>query len=81
MYLQLKNIFKSYKEKEVLKNINFEIIEGELVCVFGPSGCGKTTLLNIIGGFIEDFSGEIFIDKADITNIPPEQRPVATVIQ
>ena len=81
MYLQLENIFKNYNEKEVLKNINFEITEGQLVCVLGPSGCGKTTLLNIIGGFIEDFSGKIFIDNTDITNVPPERRPVATVFQ
>lgn len=81
MYLQLENIFKNYNEKEVLKNINFEITEGQLVCVLGPSGCGKTTLLNIVGGFIEDFSGKIFIDNTDITNVPPERRPVATVFQ
>ena len=52
MYLSLKNISKKYKDKEILKNITFDINEGELVCILGPSGCGKTTLLNIIGGFV-----------------------------
>lgn len=41
MYLSLKNISKKYKDKEILKNISFDIKEGELVCILGPSGCGK----------------------------------------
>lgn len=81
MYLSLKNISKKYKDKEILKNISFDIKEGELVCILGPSGCGKTTLLNIIGGFVSDFSGDIFLSDENINNIPPEKREIATVFQ
>ena len=81
MYLSLKNISKKYKDKEILKNINFDIKEGELVCILGPSGCGKTTLLNIIGGFISDFSGDVLLSDENINNIPPEKREIATVFQ
>lgn len=81
MYLSLKNISKKYKDKEILKNISFDIKEGELVCILGPSGCGKTTLLNIIGGFVSDFLGDVFLSDENINNIPPEKREIATVFQ
>lgn len=81
MYLSLKNISKKYKDKEILKNISFDIKEGELVCILGPSGCGKTTLLNIIGGFVSDYSGDVLLSDENINNIPPEKREIATVFQ
>ena len=81
MYLSLKNISKKYKDKEILKNISFDIKEGELVCILGPSGCGKTTLLNIIGGFISDFSGDVLLSDENINNLPPEKREISTVFQ
>ena len=81
MYLSLKNISKKYKDKEILKNITFDIKEGELVCILGPSGCGKTTLLNIIGVFVSDYSGDVFLSDKNINNIPPEKREIATVFQ
>ena len=81
MYLSLKDISKKYKDKEILKNITFDIGEGELVCILGPSGCGKTTLLNIIGGFVSDYSGDVLLSNENINNIPPEKREIATVFQ
>ena len=81
MYLSLKNISKKYKDKEILKNITFDINEGELVCILGTSGCGKTTLLNIIGGFVSDYSGDVLLSNENINNIPPEKREIATVFQ
>lgn len=81
MYLSLKNISKKYKDKEILKNISFDIKEGELVCILGPSGCGKTTLLNIIGGFVSDFSGDVLLSDENINNILPEKREITTVFQ
>ena len=81
MYLSLKNISKKYKDKEILKNISFDIKEGELVCILGPSGCGKTTILNIIGGFVSDYSGNVVLSNENINNIPPEKREIATVFQ
>lgn len=64
--LEVKNIYKTYQaengEIEALKNINFEIMQGEFVSIIGPSGCGKSTLLSIISGLEEKNSGEIYID-------------------
>lgn len=66
--LQIKNvckIFDEYKEgkkREILKNVNIDIEEGQFVSLLGPSGCGKTTLLSMIGGFQKPTSGEILLD-------------------
>jgi len=51
---------------EALKDINFELKEGEILTVLGPSGCGKTTLLNMIAGFITPTSGDLVLGKAPI---------------
>ena len=52
--LRLNNISKTYQAKngeiEALKNINFNVNQGEFVSIIGPSGCGKSTLLSIIAG-------------------------------
>lgn len=64
--LEVKNICKTYQSKngevEALKNINFDVKEGEFISIIGPSGCGKSTLLSIIAGLEEKTSGEIYID-------------------
>ena len=50
---------------EVLKGVNLEIKQGELVALMGPSGCGKSTLLNIIGGLLKGDSGKISITSQE----------------
>ena len=61
--LEIKNICKIYQAKngevEALKNISFNVEEGEYVSIIGPSGCGKSTLLSIISGLETKTSGEI----------------------
>ncbi len=49
--------------------------------ILGPSGCGKTTTLKMLGGFIAPTAGRIILEGKDITNLPPEKRPTATVFQ
>lgn len=64
--LEVKNINKIYQAKngeiEALKNINFDVKQGEYISIIGPSGCGKSTLLSIIAGLEEKTSGEVYID-------------------
>lgn len=55
--LKLEQIKKSYDGVEILKEMNLEIEDGEIVSILGPSGCGKTTLLNLILGITEADSG------------------------
>lgn len=59
MDIIVKNLCKSFGEKQVLDNINAVIRHGETTCLMGQSGVGKTTLLNIMMGFVTADSGEI----------------------
>lgn len=81
VYLELKNLNKSFGEKEVVKNLSLSLGKGELLCLLGSSGCGKTTTLKMIGGFLKPNSGEIWVDGQNITYLEPEERPVSTVFQ
>ena len=64
--LEVKNVQKTYQAKngeiEALKNINFDVKQGEFISIIGPSGCGKSTLLSIISGLEDKNDGEIYID-------------------
>ena len=66
MMIKMVNICKGYmvgEEKvQVLKNINFNVDEGEFVAILGPSGSGKTTLMNIIGCMDVADTGEYYLD-------------------
>lgn len=81
MFLKACNLTKKYNQKPAVSNVSFEVNEGELLTILGPSGCGKTTILRAIGGFLKLDEGSIVLDNIDITNLPPEERPVSTVFQ
>ena len=81
MFLQVKDITKTFDKQTVLSGINADIQKGELVCILGPSGCGKTTLLRIIAGLETPTSGQIFIDGNDATKLPPSKRNFGIVFQ
>ncbi|SEB87638.1 putative ABC transport system ATP-binding protein [Maribacter dokdonensis] len=71
--IQIKNLHKSYKmgknSLHVLKGINFNVEEGELVAIMGSSGSGKSTLLNILGMLDSSDSGEYILDNVPIKNL------------
>ena len=79
--LELKHITKSYDGVIILKDIDLEINDGEIVSILGPSGCGKTTLLNLVLGLTRADSGQIIFDGKDITNVPMEERGFNIVFQ
>lgn len=79
--LVLKHIKKSFDGVAVLKNINLEIEDGEIVSILGPSGCGKTTLLNIILGLTQADAGEMIFQDKDILRVPMEERGFNIVFQ
>jgi spermidine/putrescine transport system ATP-binding protein len=64
-----------------LDDVSVEIERGEFFTLLGPSGCGKTTLLRCIAGFETPTSGTILLGGRDITDDPPNRRPVNTVFQ
>lgn len=80
--LKLTNIQKVYGGNvEVLKDINLDIHQGELVVFVGPSGCGKSTLLRMIAGLEKISGGELEIDGVVVNEVPPAQRGIAMVFQ
>ena len=81
-YMTLQDIDVRYdKKKQVLKGLNLEVQEGELVSLLGPSGCGKTTTLRVVAGFIEPQNGSFVLDGADLTKVPVHKRNFGIVFQ
>lgn len=77
----IKNISKNFGDVQAVKEINFEIKEGEFLTLLGPSGSGKTTILNMIVGFFRPTQGEILIGGKNITTLPPEKRDMGMTFQ
>jgi putative ABC transport system ATP-binding protein len=71
--LELKNVSKSYKSGSTyttaIKDISFNLPEGESLAIIGPSGSGKTTLLNMIGGLDKPSKGTVLIDGRDVSKL------------
>ena len=72
--LKIKNISKSYKLIDVVKNISLEINSGEVVGLLGPNGAGKTTAFYIIVGLVRADEGSIFLDDKNITDLSMHKR-------
>ncbi|MFR5876614.1 MAG: ABC transporter ATP-binding protein [Eubacterium sp.] len=71
--LETKNLSKTYGKGDTmvkaLDNVSFSVEKGEFVAIVGPSGSGKSTLLHILGGVDTPTSGEVVIDKTDISTL------------
>ena len=80
--VRLEHITKVFgKEIVAVKDINLKIKDKEFIVLVGPSGCGKSTVLRTIAGLEEPTDGKVYIDKKDVTDVPPKDRDVAMVFQ
>jgi len=79
--IELQGISKSFEDTLVLDDFNLSVAENEFITLLGPSGCGKTTTLRIVGGFETPDTGRVFFEGKDITDVPPNKRPINTVFQ
>jgi putative spermidine/putrescine transport system ATP-binding protein len=79
--VELKNLYKSYAGRDVVKNISMSIDAGEFVTLLGPSGSGKTTTLNLIAGFTPITSGSIAVNGQDLSGTPAHKRGLGVVFQ
>ena len=79
--LRLENLCKDYGQGMILHHLNLDIYPGEFLTLLGPSGCGKTTTLRMIAGLESVTEGRVWLEGRDITQLPPEKRPLNTVFQ
>ena len=79
--IELDNVDKHYGSYHALRDISFDIADGEFVVLVGPSGCGKSTLLRSLAGLEEITGGSIRLGGHRVDNIPAKDRDVAMVFQ
>lgn len=70
-HIQLKGVTTGYNGEPVLRNLNFEVAQGEFVAVLGPNASGKTTLLRVIAKSLLPLEGAVFISGRNLEHIPP----------
>lgn len=73
-FLEVKGLYKTYRKKVVLRNIDLYVTTGEIVGLLGPNGAGKTTTFYIMLGLIKPEQGSIYLDKKDISTLPMYKR-------
>jgi len=72
--LYTQNIYKSYKGKQVVKDVSIELNQGEIVGLLGPNGAGKTTSFYMIVGLVQPENGRVFLNETEITKLPMYKR-------
>ena len=80
MLLEVKKLKKKFQNKEVLKEVSFEVNEGDVTGIIGPSGCGKSTLLNMIGGIENPDKGSIIVNGFDVAKKGKKQKYFKEVV-
>ncbi len=80
-FLEFRGVSKRFGSIQAASDVSLEIKKGEFFSLLGPSGCGKTTMLRIAAGFEDPETGRVFLDGADITDLPPHKRKVNTIFQ
>jgi len=79
--VELRGLVKRYGATAALDGVSLGIRPGEFFTLLGPSGCGKTTTLRSVAGFVTPDAGEVLIDGAVVTGVPPHRRRVGMVFQ
>lgn len=74
-------ISKHFGKVGVLENINFDVSEGEILVLLGASGSGKTTILRIIAGLEQPYTGKVILHGKDVTDLPARERGVGVIFQ
>src|SRR5688572_10649010 len=80
-YVRIDNVTKRFGDFTAVNNVSLKIFKGEIFCLLGGSGCGKSTLLRMLAGFESPTSGSIYLDGADMADVPPYERPVNMMFQ
>lgn len=81
MDIRIEHLYKKYRDKTALSDINLTLPAGSFTAILGPSGCGKTTLMRCLAGFLQVDAGTIRFGDRDVTHLPPQNRQTAMVFQ
>ncbi len=81
MYIELRNINKSFGSFKASDNVNFGLEKGKLIGLLGPSGSGKTTILRMLAGLEKQDSGDILINGRNVNGVPASERGIGFVFQ
>src|SRR5688572_13305512 len=79
--IEFRGVSRIYGEVRAVDGVSFAVEPGEFFAMLGPSGSGKTTCLRLVAGFDTPNSGQVLLDGADVSSMPPYQRNVNTVFQ
>lgn len=79
--LRIENLSVAYADTMVVRDVNLEVAQGELVAILGPSGAGKTTLLRAVAGLVTPGTGTVHWQGRDITDVPPHRRGFGLMFQ
>ena len=79
--LKLKNVTKEYPGVTALKDVTFDVQDGEFFVLLGPTGAGKTTTLRVVAGLTKQNEGSVLFDDQEVDEFPPAERDVALVFQ
>jgi len=74
MILRTEQLVKKYGQRTVVKNVDVQVEQGEIVGLLGPNGAGKTTTFYMVVGLIKPFSGKVYLDDKDISDLPMYKR-------
>ena len=69
--LNINHLKKVFQKKKVIKDLSFQLNQGEILCLLGPNGAGKSTTINILSGVLEDDGGNVLYHGRDIRTCTP----------
>ena len=73
LLLSVRDLKKSFGEREILKGISFDVRRGDVVCIIGPSGSGKSTILRVLIGLLKPSGGQVLVQGQDVTGYTEDQ--------
>ena len=74
MILRTEQLVKKYGQRTVVKNVDVQVEQGEIVGLLGPNGAGKTTTFYMVVGLIKPYSGKVYLEDEDISSLPMYKR-------
>src|ERR1035437_3510825 len=80
-FVRIERLTKRFDEVAAVDDVSIDIAKGEIFALLGSSGCGKSTLLRMLAGFETPTAGNVYLDGATISKMPPYERPINMMFQ